>query len=65
LKKPGRSDSPASDSPRNPELPTLNASSTSIPNRERRFGVIEVSATSIASEFGVRSPIGLFRWPGK
>jgi len=30
-----------SDSPRKPELPTLNASSTSIPNRERRYGVIE------------------------
>ena len=36
------SSSPPSDPPRNPEPPTLNALSTSIPNRERRFGVIRV-----------------------
>ena len=40
--QPVSSASPASDSPRNPELPTLNALSTLIPNRERRFGVINL-----------------------
>ena len=60
--KQSASSSPSTDAPRNPEPPTLNASSTSIPNRERRCGVIEVvGVNGLGSCWRISRRSGLMR----